>query len=213
MALAKTPDVFAAGAEFYGMPDLVMDYLLSKSRFGDWYETEMGNPRRDAALFRERSPLPYLEDVKAPLLVFQGANDSNVPKAESDLLVAVLKELQKPYEYVVYDDEGHGFTRRKNVLDSSKRHARRSSSSTSGEEVTPLPFRAGGIMRRKGQSDGTVQALQGAAGHLAGTGHRRRTPRPGTGGLPDLARLPYRAGRGQGEGEVQPAAHRVARRS
>jgi len=123
MALAKTPDVFAAGADFYGMPDLVMDYLLTKSRFGDWYETEMGNPKRDAALFRERSPLPYLDDVKAPLLVFQGANDSNVPKAESDLLVAVLKELKKPHEYVVYDDEGHGFTRRKNVLDSSRRTA------------------------------------------------------------------------------------------
>jgi dipeptidyl aminopeptidase/acylaminoacyl peptidase len=123
MALAKTPDVFAAGAEFYGMPDLVMDYLLSKSRFADWYETEMGNPKRDAALFRERSPLPYLDDIKAPLLVFQGANDSNVPKAESDLLVAILKELKKPHEYIVYEDEGHGFTRRKNILDSSKRTA------------------------------------------------------------------------------------------
>jgi dipeptidyl aminopeptidase/acylaminoacyl peptidase len=123
MALARTPGVFAAGAEFYGMPDLVMDYLLTKSRFGDWYETEMGNPKRDAALFRERSPLVYLDDIKAPLLVFQGANDSNVPKAESDLLVAVLKELKKPHEYIVYDDEGHGFTRRKNVLDSSRRTA------------------------------------------------------------------------------------------
>ncbi|HEX5271519.1 MAG TPA: S9 family peptidase, partial [Gemmataceae bacterium] len=123
MALAKAPDAFAAGAEFYGMPDLVMDYLLSKSRFGDWYETEMGNPKRDAALFRERSPLPYLDDIKAPLLIFQGANDTNVPKAESDLLAAVLKELRKSFEYVVYDDEGHGFTRRKNVLDSSKRTA------------------------------------------------------------------------------------------
>jgi dipeptidyl aminopeptidase/acylaminoacyl peptidase len=123
MALAKAPDVFAAGAEFYGMPDLVMDYLLSKSRFGDWYETEMGNPRRDAALFRERSPLPYLDDIRAPLLVFQGANDSNVPKAESDLLVAVLRELKKAHEYIVYDDEGHGFTRRKNLLDSSRRTA------------------------------------------------------------------------------------------
>jgi dipeptidyl aminopeptidase/acylaminoacyl peptidase len=123
MALAREPDVFAAGAEYYGMPDLVMDYLLTKSRFGDWYETEMGNPKRDAALFRERSPLVYLDDIKAPLLIFQGANDSNVPKAESDLLVAVLKELKKPYEYVVYDNEGHGFTRRRNVLDSSRRTA------------------------------------------------------------------------------------------
>jgi dipeptidyl aminopeptidase/acylaminoacyl peptidase len=123
MALCREPDVFAAGVESYGMPDLVMDYLIARSRFADWYETEMGNPKRDAALFRERSPLPYLDDIKAPLLVFQGANDNNVPKAESDMLVAVLRELRKPHEYVVYDDEGHGFVRRKNVLDSSRRTA------------------------------------------------------------------------------------------
>ena len=48
----------------------------------DWYETEMGNPKTDGALFRERSPLAYLGDIKAPLLIFQGANDANVPRAE-----------------------------------------------------------------------------------------------------------------------------------
>jgi dipeptidyl aminopeptidase/acylaminoacyl peptidase len=121
MALAKAPEVWSAGVELYGMPDLVMDYLLTKSRFENWYETEMGNPKADAALFRERSPLLYLDDIKVPLLIFQGANDSNVPKSESDLLVAVLESLKKPYEYVVYDDEGHGFTKRKNLLDHYRR--------------------------------------------------------------------------------------------
>jgi dipeptidyl aminopeptidase/acylaminoacyl peptidase len=121
MALCKAPEVFKAGVERYGMPDLVMDYMLSKSRFMDWYETEMGNPVKDAALFRERSPLPYLDKIKAPLLIFQGAADTNVPKAESDLLVAVLKELKKPHEYIVYEGEGHGFTKRKNLLDHHRR--------------------------------------------------------------------------------------------
>src|SRR5207244_1406627 len=73
MALGKYPKLWTAGVELYGMPDLVMDYYLAKSRFADWYETEMGNPKKDAALFRERSPLLYLDDYKAPLLVFQGA--------------------------------------------------------------------------------------------------------------------------------------------
>jgi dipeptidyl aminopeptidase/acylaminoacyl peptidase len=121
MALSRTPSVWKAGVELYGMPDLVMDYLLSKNRFADWYETEMGNPRTNAALYRARSPLPYLDDIKAPLLVFQGAADSNVPRAESDLLVAVLKELKKKHEYIVYPDEGHGFYKRKNLLDYYKR--------------------------------------------------------------------------------------------
>jgi dipeptidyl aminopeptidase/acylaminoacyl peptidase len=121
MALSRTPDVWKAGVEMYGMPDLVMDYLLSKSRFADWYETEMGNPKTNAALYRARSPLPYLDDIKAPLLVFQGAGDTNVPKAESDLLVAILKELKKKHEYIVYPDEGHGFYKRRNLLDCYKR--------------------------------------------------------------------------------------------
>jgi dipeptidyl aminopeptidase/acylaminoacyl peptidase len=121
MALCRAPEVFQAGVERYGMPDLVMDYLLGKSRFEDWYETEMGNLKTHAALYRERSPLPYLDDIKAPLLIFQGAGDSNVPKSESDLLVAVLKELKKKYGYVVYEDEGHGFTKRKNLLDCYQR--------------------------------------------------------------------------------------------
>ncbi len=121
MALCRTSEIFQAGVERFGMPDLVMDYLLGKSRFEDWYETEMGNLKTHAALYRERSPLPYLDDIKAPLLIFQGAGDSNVPKSESDLLVAVLKELKKEHEYVVYDDEGHGFTKRKNLLDCYKR--------------------------------------------------------------------------------------------
>src|SRR5262249_53060934 len=94
MALTRTPDLFKAGVELYGMPDLVMDYYLAKTRFADWYHTEMGNPKTDAALFRERSPLLYLDDIKAPLLIFQGAGDTSVPKPESDLLAAVLKELK-----------------------------------------------------------------------------------------------------------------------
>src|SRR5262249_54966282 len=134
MALSRTPDVWSAGVESYGMPDLVMDYLLSKSRFADWYETEMGNPQKDAPPFRERSPLPYLEDIRAPLLIFQGANDTNVPRSESDLLVAVLKELKKQHEYVVYDDEGHGFTRRKNLLDHYRRTAEFSAKHLGGKK-------------------------------------------------------------------------------
>jgi dipeptidyl aminopeptidase/acylaminoacyl peptidase len=121
MALSRTPEVWAAGVERYGMPDLVMDFMLTRKGMRDWYETEMGNPKTDGALFRERSPLAYLGDIKAPLLIFQGANDANVPRAESDLLAAVLKEQKKEYEYIVYSDEGHGFQRRKNLLDYYRR--------------------------------------------------------------------------------------------
>ncbi len=116
-ALARNQGEWAAGVAAYGMPDLALDYELSKSRFAPWYETQMGNPKDDAALFKERSAITYLDDLKAPLLLFQGANDTNVPLAESELVYKRLKKLGRDVDIVVYPDEGHGFTRRKNLTD------------------------------------------------------------------------------------------------
>ena len=120
-AITATPEVWAAAVDMYGMPDLVQDYDLTVGRSGPWYETEMGTPATQAALFRERSPIHSLDRVKAPLLVLQGANDTNVPKAESDLVVEQLKKRGQPVEYVVYANEGHGFTHRENRLDAWRR--------------------------------------------------------------------------------------------
>ena len=116
-ALARNEGDWAAGVAAYGMPDLALDYELSKSRFATWYETQMGNPKDDAELFRERSAITYLDDLKAPLLVFQGANDTNVPLAEAELVFDRLKKLGRDVGLVVYPDEGHGFSRRKNLTD------------------------------------------------------------------------------------------------
>lgn len=116
-ALARNQGEWAAGVAAYGMPDLALDYELSKSRFATWYETQMGNPKDDAALFKERSAIHYLEDLKAPLLIFQGANDTNVPLAEAELVYDRLKKMGRDVGLVVYPDEGHEFTRRKNLTD------------------------------------------------------------------------------------------------
>lgn len=116
-ALARNQGEWAAGVAAYGMPDLKLDYELSKSRFAAWYETMMGNPESDAALFKERSAITYLDDIKAPLLIFQGANDTNVPLAEAELIFRRLKKLGRDVDLVVYPDEGHGFTRRANLTD------------------------------------------------------------------------------------------------
>jgi dipeptidyl aminopeptidase/acylaminoacyl peptidase len=62
-----------------------------------------------------------LDRVRAPLLVLQGANDTNVPRAESDLVVNALRARGHPVEYVVYEGEGHGFMRRENRVDALER--------------------------------------------------------------------------------------------
>lgn len=116
-ALARNEGDWAAGVAAYGMPDLALDYELSKSRFATWYETQMGNPKDDAVLFKNRSAITYLDDLKAPLLIFQGANDTNVPLAEAELVHKRLKALGRDAGLVVYPDEGHGFSRRKNLTD------------------------------------------------------------------------------------------------
>ena len=121
IALAKDPDFYRAGADSYGMFDLVEDYNLTKDRFGLWYETEMGTPETHAALFADRSAIRFLDRIKAPLIVFQGANDTNVPQHESDKMVETLKKMGRKVEYVIYPDEGHGFTRRPNRIDNMQR--------------------------------------------------------------------------------------------
>jgi dipeptidyl aminopeptidase/acylaminoacyl peptidase len=116
-ALARNEGDWAAGVASYGMPDLALDYELSKSRFATWYETQMGNPKDDAALFKERSAITYLDQLTAPLLIFQGANDTNVPLPEAELVFKRLEKSGRDVGMIVYPDEGHGFTRRKNLTD------------------------------------------------------------------------------------------------
>jgi dipeptidyl aminopeptidase/acylaminoacyl peptidase len=65
---------------------------------------------------KSRRPLFFAERIRAPLLIGQGANDPRVKQAESEQIVQALKKLGIPVEYVVYEDEGHGFARPENRL-------------------------------------------------------------------------------------------------
>ncbi len=124
-ALTAAPDVWAAGVDMYGMPDLAEDFRLTSDRFGTWYLTEMGDPATtEAALYRDRSPIHALDRIRAPLLVLQGANDHNVPVSESDGLVAALRARGRTVDYVVYPGEGHGFTHREHRVDAIERTVR-----------------------------------------------------------------------------------------
>lgn len=116
-ALTKSPKVWKAGIESYGMADLPLDYKMGGKQFFDWYHTEMGSPKTHPKLFRERSPINYLSRIKAPLMIFQGENDTNVPVSQSRRIHKALKKRGIPVEIVIYPDEGHGFTKRKNRLD------------------------------------------------------------------------------------------------
>ncbi len=64
----------------------------------------------------ERSPITYVDNIRAPLLIIQGANDPRVLPAESEQVVDRLRGLEREVEYIVFDDEGHAFLKRENEL-------------------------------------------------------------------------------------------------
>ncbi len=121
VGLTFTPEKFACGVDIVG-PSNIITLLNSippywvpmvqvfKDRVGD-YTSEEGQKLLD-----ERSPLNFVEKIKRPLLIAQGANDPRVKQAESDQIVAAMKEKRIPLTYVLFPDEGHGFARPENSL-------------------------------------------------------------------------------------------------
>lgn len=118
-----TPDVFAAVVSVVGPSSLVTlvrsfpPYwrpLLASTWFR--YVGDPDDPEQLADL-EARSPLNRVDEIVAPLLVIQGANDPRVTKAESDQIVAALRSRGVEVEYLVKDDEGHGFVKPENRMD------------------------------------------------------------------------------------------------
>ena len=77
---------------------------------------EIGDPVAQKDMLREISPALHGDLIRKPLIVLQGANDPRVIKAESDDIVAAVKKNGVPVEYVVFPDEGHGFSKRANEI-------------------------------------------------------------------------------------------------
>jgi dipeptidyl aminopeptidase/acylaminoacyl peptidase len=119
-ALAYKPEEFAVGVDIFG----VSNWLRTLEGIPAWWEsqrqalyTEMGDPVKDKVMLTEVSPLFHADKIRRPLFVVQGANDPRVIKAESDDIVAAVKKNGVPVEYVVFPDEGHGFSKRKNQIE------------------------------------------------------------------------------------------------
>lgn len=114
--VTRLPEYWAAAVDIFGPSNLITFAKAVPPTWRRMMKKFVGDPDEDAELLRERSPLTYIENVQAPLLVIQGANDPRVVKSESDQLVEKLRSLDRTVEYIVFEDEGHGFTKRKNEL-------------------------------------------------------------------------------------------------
>ena len=119
-ALAFQPDVFDVGVDLFG----VSNWVRTLESIPAWWEAqrkalyaEIGDLKTDAQMLRDVSPAFHGDKIRKPLLVLQGANDPRVIKPESDDIVAAVKKNGVPVEYVVFADEGHGFTKKKNQIE------------------------------------------------------------------------------------------------
>jgi dipeptidyl aminopeptidase/acylaminoacyl peptidase len=114
--VTRLPQYWAAAVDIFGPSNLVTFAKAVPPTWKRFIARFVGDPETEADFLMERSPITYVENVQTPLLVIQGATDPRVVKGESDQLVEKLESLGRDVEYVVFDDEGHGFTKRPNEL-------------------------------------------------------------------------------------------------
>ncbi|MEP6757076.1 MAG: S9 family peptidase [Chthonomonadales bacterium] len=116
---AFTPDVFACSVDIVGPSNLT---TLINSIPPYWepmrqlFTLRVGNPETEPEFLIERSPLFKADQIVCPLLIAQGANDPRVKQAESEQIVTALRERGKEVDYMLFEDEGHGFARPENRL-------------------------------------------------------------------------------------------------
>lgn len=141
-ALAFKPEEFNAGVDIFG----VSNWVRTLQSIPPYWEAErkslyaeIGDPNTQLDMLREISPLFHADKITKPLLVLQGANDPRVIKPESDEIVDAIKKKNGVVEYVVFDNEGHGFTKKANeirgnkaILDFLDKYLKGSADSTAG---------------------------------------------------------------------------------
>ncbi|MGB5228731.1 MAG: alpha/beta fold hydrolase [Eudoraea sp.] len=120
-ALTYTPEEFAVGVNLFG----VTNWIRTLRSIPPWWESfkdalykELGDPNSaDSVRLKRISPLFHTDKVTKPLIVLQGAQDPRVLQAESDEIVAGVRKNGVPVEYVLFEDEGHGFVKKENQIE------------------------------------------------------------------------------------------------
>ncbi|MGQ9862902.1 MAG: S9 family peptidase [Bacteroidia bacterium] len=119
--LTFTPELYACGVDIVG-PSSILTLIRSFPPY--WrpliksIHNRVGNPDdpQDAERLRQQSPLYHVEKIRAPLLIIQGANDPRVKQFESDQIVVALRDKGIPVQYLLAEDEGHGYQKYENRI-------------------------------------------------------------------------------------------------
>ncbi len=116
-ALSEYPDLWAAGVDVVG----IANFVTFLENTGDWRrslrEAEYGSLDDDREFLESVSPINNVDAIEAPLFVIHGENDPRVPVGEAEQIVAELREREVPVRKLIFEDEGHGFTKLENRVD------------------------------------------------------------------------------------------------
>ncbi|WP_432221188.1 S9 family peptidase [Flavobacterium sp. TMP13] len=118
--VAFTPDLYAAAVDYVGVSNMFsfMNTIPPYWKpYLDQFHEMVGDPVKDSLFLASISPALHADKIKTPLFIAQGANDPRVNKDESDQMVAALKKQGVEVEYMVKNDEGHGFHNQDNMYD------------------------------------------------------------------------------------------------
>ena len=123
MAVTKAPEVWAAGVPIVPFVNWFTeieneDPVLQQSDLAT-----MGDVVKNKALYEDRSPINFIDQIKAPLLLLAGGHDPRCPKSETEQVVEAIKKRGGTVDSKIYENEGHGFARVENQIDAYKRVA------------------------------------------------------------------------------------------
>ncbi len=141
-ALTYAPDEFDVGVNLFG----VTNWMRTLKSIPPWWESfkdalykELGDPySADSVRLKQISPLFHTDKVTKPLIVLQGAQDPRVLQVESDEIVAGVRKNGVPVEYVLFEDEGHGFVKKENQITAYSKILEFLDVYLKGEEGTPI---------------------------------------------------------------------------
>ncbi|MFZ1916059.1 MAG: S9 family peptidase [Terriglobales bacterium] len=123
MGVTKAPDMWAAGVPIVPFVNWFTEIQNEDPVLQQSDLATMGDPVRNKTLYEDRSPINFVNQIKAPLYLLAGGNDPRCPHSEAQQVVDAIKKRGGVVEYKVYGNEGHGFARVENQIDAYKRVA------------------------------------------------------------------------------------------
>ena len=123
MAVTRAPEVWAAGVPIVPFVNWFTEIANEDPVLQQSDLATMGDTVKNKALYEDRSPINFIDQVRAPLLLLAGGNDPRCPKSETEQVVAAIKKRGGTVDYKIYENEGHGFARVENQIDAYKRVA------------------------------------------------------------------------------------------